>query len=59
MAAKDILHVAERVEQSLAEAKTIQKNVDDGILTTNQNIVDATNSLTKVCSITVLDSSKI
>lgn len=48
MAAINILQVAERVETLLAEAEDIQKNVDKGILTTNENIVDATNSLTKV-----------
>lgn len=48
MAAKNILQVAERVEKALIEAQNIQKEVNDGIFTTNQNIVDATNSLTKV-----------
>jgi chromosome segregation ATPase len=48
MAAKNILQVAERVETALAEAQSIQKNVDDGILTTTQNILDANNSITNV-----------
>lgn len=48
MAAKDILQVAERVEKALAEAQEIHKNIDGGILKTKENIVDATNSLTKV-----------
>lgn len=48
MAAKNILQVAERVEKALVEAEDIQKDVEDGIMTTNQNIVDATNGLSKV-----------
>lgn len=48
IAAKSILEVAERVEKALDEAQVIQKDVGDDILTTNQFIVDATNSLTKV-----------
>lgn len=48
MAAKSILQVAERVEKALAEAEVIQKDVDNGITTTNQNIVDATDILNKV-----------
>lgn len=48
MAAKSILQVAERVEKALIEAEGIQKDVEDGIMTTNQNIVDATNSLSEV-----------
>jgi len=51
MAAKNILQVAERVETALAEAQSIQKNVDDGILTTNQNILDANNSITNVSNL--------
>lgn len=51
MAAKNILQVAERVETALAEAQSIQKNVDDGILTTNQNILDANNSITDVSNL--------
>jgi len=48
MAAKSILQVAERVEKALAEAEAIQKDVENGITTTNQNIVDATDILNKV-----------
>lgn len=48
IAAKSILEVAERVEKALDEAQNIQKDVGDDILTTNQYIVDATNSITKV-----------
>lgn len=48
MAALNILQVAKRVETLLGEAEDIQKNVDKGILTTKENIVDATNSLTQV-----------
>lgn len=48
IAAKSILEVAERVEKALDEAQIIQKDVGDDILTTNQYIVDATNSITKV-----------
>lgn len=48
MAAKNILQVAERVETALDEAESIQKKIDDGILITNQNIVDANNSITNV-----------
>jgi len=48
IAAKSILEVAERVEKALDEAQNMQKNVSDDILTTNQYIVDATNSITKV-----------
>lgn len=51
MAAKDILQVAERVEKALAEAETIQKEVDSGLETTNQNIVDTTDVLDKVSTI--------
>jgi hypothetical protein len=49
MAAKNILQVAERVEKALSETQDIQKTVNDGIFVTSQNIVDANNSLTKVC----------
>lgn len=48
MAAKSILQVAERVEKALEEAQVLQKSVDDGIVKTNQNILDANNSLAKV-----------
>lgn len=48
MAAKIILQVSEHVEKALAEAQNIQKTVDDDILLTNKNIVDASNSLSKV-----------
>jgi len=54
MAAKNILQVAERVEIALAEAQNIQKKVDDGILTTNQNVVDANNSITNVSNLLTL-----
>lgn len=55
MAAKNILQVAERVENALAEAQDLQKVVDDGVLTTNQDIVDATNSITKVSTLIIRD----
>lgn len=51
MAAKNILQVSERVEKALIEAQNIQNIVNNVILTMNQNIVDVTNSLTKVCTI--------
>lgn len=51
MAAKNILQVSERVEKALIEAQNIQNIVNNVILTMNQNIVDVTNSLTKVCNI--------
>jgi len=51
MAAKNILQVAERVETALDEAESIQKKIDEGILITNQNIVDANNSITNVSNI--------
>lgn len=54
MAAKSILQVAERVEESLSEAEGIQKNVEDGITITNQNIADATDSLSKVSTVFVV-----
>lgn len=50
MAAKNILQVSERVEKALTEAQNIQNIVNNVILTMNQNIVDVTNSLTKVCN---------
>jgi len=51
MAAKNILQVAERVETALAEAQSIQKNVDDGVVITNQNIENAINSITNVSNL--------
>lgn len=48
MAAKIILQVSEHVEKALTEAQNIQKTVDEDILLTNKNIVDASNSLSKV-----------
>lgn len=55
MAAKNILQVAERVEKALAEAQNLQKEVEDGIFTTNQNIEDATNTLTKVSTFVIFN----
>lgn len=53
MAAKSILEVAERVEKALNEAQEMQKNVDDGILTTNENILNVNSSLLKVSNCVV------
>lgn len=59
MAAKNILQVAERVEKALAEAQDLQKTVDEGVLTTNQDIVDATNSITKVSTLIIGDRLRL
>lgn len=48
MAAKIILQVSEHVEKAIDEAQNIQKTVNDDILITKQNIIDASNSLSKV-----------
>lgn len=48
MAAKIILQVSEHVEKALGEAQDIQNTVSEDVLLTKQNIVDVSNSLSKV-----------